>query len=170
MRKTHARMAEQHEAEEAEAARKQQEEERVAEQRRQRELERAAAAEEARKKAQREQEAEERARMRNAQAKTSAPPDSGWRARTQAQTAPARAQSPVPAASPVSATGPPKIAGAGGWRQRMAEKEKQVGAAVVGTTTSSPAATSAPLPKDTDGFETVAEKKVWRPRRLQNQA
>ena len=164
---------ERREKEEAEAERKREEEERLAEQRRERELERAAAAEEARKKAQREEEAEERARLR-AQAKTSAPPtapESGvWR-RPSAQTssAPApRTQSPAPAPSPLSATGPPKI-GAGGWRQRMAEKEKQGAPGTPTSATSSPVTTNAALPevkKDTDGFETVPAKGVWKPTRL----
>lgn len=173
------RGTEQRAAEEAEAARKRQEEERVAEQRRQRELERAAIAEEARKKAQREQEAEEHARLRS-QAKTvpAAVPrptveGGGWRARAAASGAvPARSESPAP--SPV--LGPPKIGTGGGWRQR--EKEKAQGspavpAAVSARRVESPVVTHAPLPevkKDADGFETVPEKRVWRSKRVQNQS
>ncbi|KAF8556680.1 hypothetical protein OG21DRAFT_1475900 [Imleria badia] len=170
--------AEQHAAEEAEAERKREEEERIAEQRRQREQERAAALEEARKKAQREQEAEERARLRKTTPATTVPEGGTWRPRAQAQAsaAPPRAQSPAPAPSPVSATGPPKIGLApGGWRQRLAEKEKQGAGAspAAAAATPSPARTNAPLPehkKDADGFETVSEKRVWKPKRLQNQA
>ncbi|KAF8452199.1 hypothetical protein L210DRAFT_3384394 [Boletus edulis BED1] len=159
-------MAEQRAAEEAEAAKKRQDEEHIAEQRQQRELERAAALEEARKKAQREQEAEERARMRS-QARTTPAAETGWRPRAPLQ-APQRTQSPAP--SPVPATGQPKIGGAtGGWRERLAAK--QAGAHTAAT--SSPATTNVALPEsrnNTDGFETVPEKKVWRPKRVQNQA
>ena len=169
---THACTTERRATEEAEEERKREEQEHLAEQRRKREEERAAIAEEARKKAQREQEAEERAKQRTQQAKrglapaATVAPEGGWRARAQVQ---ARSQSPAPAAaSPIAATGPPRVAGAsgGGWRQRVAEKEKQAAAGA-----SSPATPTASLPpeskKDADGFETVPEKKVWRPRRLQ---
>ena len=169
MRRAHGHVAERAAVEEVEAEQKRQKEEQLAEQRRQRELERAAAAEEARKKALREEEAAERAKLRSQQAKTApaaATGEGAWR-RTAAQTSvPPRAQSPAPTPSPVSATGPPKIGGApGSWRQR--EKEKQAGAPAGAAT--SPATTNAPLPdtkKDTDGFETVSEKKVWKPSRL----
>ena len=144
----HARTTERWVTEEAEAARKREEQERVAELHRQREEERAAIAEEARKKAQWEQEAEERAKQRTQQVKRGlAPaaagvPEGGWRARTQVQ---ARSQSPAPAAvSPVAATGPPRVvASSGGWRQRMAEKEKQAAAGA-----SSPAMPTASLPPE----------------------
>ena len=166
-------MAERAAAEEAEAEQKREKEEQLAEQRRQRELERAAAAEEARKKALREEEAAERAKLRSQQAKTApaaATGEGAWR-RTAAQpSVPPRAQSPAPTPSPVSATGPPKIGVAPGtWRQRMAEKEKQGAVPAGAATATSPATTNVPLPdtkKDTDGFETVSEKKVWKPSRL----
>ena len=185
MRDAHARMEERREEEEAEVVRKRREEERLAE-------ERAAAAEQARKKAQREQEAEERAQLRSQAAKTSwapapkasawqrpsaqtswapAPKASAWgRPSAQTSSAPApRAQSPAPAPSPVSATGPPKIGVApGGWRQRMAEKEKQGVPGTPTSATSSPVMANSPLPevkKDTDWFETVPAKGVW-PNRL----
>ncbi|KAF8431709.1 hypothetical protein L210DRAFT_3614485 [Boletus edulis BED1] len=150
--------AEQRAAEEAEAAKKRQDEEHIAEQRQQRELERAAALEEARKKAQREQEAEERARMRS-QARTTPAAETGWRRACAAAGATAYAKS-----------GTPKIGGAtGGWRERLAAKQAGQHTAA----TSSPATTNVALPEsrnNTDGFETVPEKKVWRPKRVQNQA
>lgn len=172
------RRAEQRAAEEAEAMRKQQEEERLAEQRRQREQERAASLEEARKKAQREQDAEERARQR-AQAKTGGPTvvprtttEGVWRSRAPPSGgAPARSESPAP--SPVTAVGPPKIGTGGNWRQRVAEKEKADREKQQSAGASSPAVTHAPLPeakKDAEGFETVPEKKVWRSRRVLNQS
>ena len=68
--------------------------------------------------------------------------EGGWRTRAQAQV---RSQSPAPAAvSPVAATGLPKLGGAsGGWRERMAAKEKQ---AVTGA--SLPATPTASLPPE----------------------
>ncbi|KAG9312588.1 hypothetical protein JVU11DRAFT_6985 [Chiua virens] len=167
--------AEQRAAEEAEAAQKRQEEERLAEQRKQREAERAAAADEARKKAQREAEAEERARLRSqTKAAPTAVPrtEAGWRSRTQqASGGPARSESPAP--SPVSATGPPKLGGAGGWRQREIDKERSKMGPTTPARVESPKMSGPPLPeskKDADGFEAVPEKKVWRPKRLQNQS
>ncbi|KAF9220592.1 hypothetical protein BS17DRAFT_810522 [Gyrodon lividus] len=173
--------AEQRAAEEAAAAKKREEEEQQVEQRRQREQERTAAAEEARRKAQLEEEAAERAKQRRAQPKAPpAAPDAAWR--RGAPTAPSRgpavaptpprAESPAP--SPASATGPLKFrvgvgagAGAGGWRDRVAGK----GAGLPPSARpESPAVTNAPLPeikKDTEGFEPVPEKKVWRSKRVQ---
>ena len=167
IRDAHVQMAERCEEEEAEVVRKRREEERLAE-------ERAAAAEQARKKAQREQEAEEHARLRAQAAKTVASttvPESGaWR-RPSAQTSSAPApHAQCPAPTPVSATGPRKIEVAlGGWRRRLPEKEKQEAPGTPTSATSSPVMANSPLPevkKDTDWFETVPAKGVWRPNRL----
>ena len=129
--------------------------------------EHAAALEEAHKEAQHGQDAEH-APLRAQVGTTLVPEGSGWRARAQAL-AQASASLPRPQSpAPVSATGPPKIGFAsGGWRQHMAEKEKQAaGETPASAATPSPVMSNVPLPEDADRFEAVPEKRVWRPKRL----
>ncbi|KAH7908816.1 hypothetical protein BJ138DRAFT_1173994 [Hygrophoropsis aurantiaca] len=185
--------AEQLAAEEAEREKQREEEEKAAEKRREREAERAEAAEKARLQALRAEEAEKRAEERRAAARAapaSAAPvlaaDAKWRKTSPANTTPStpirppvavtppRVESPAPAAAAAPAKYRPGAlggaGGGGGWRERE-QLRKAGGAAAPPPRPSSPAVAPAPAreepKKEDDGFQTVSEKKVWRPSRLQ---
>ncbi|KAH7925748.1 hypothetical protein BV22DRAFT_1033670 [Leucogyrophana mollusca] len=178
-------------AEEAEALKKQEEEAKLAEIRRQREQERAEAAEKARLQAIREEEAVKRAEERRNASRTAPPAaaapvlaaDAKWRRTSPANTTPStpsrppvavtppRAESPAPAAAAPAKYRPGALGGGGGgggWRER--EQAKKAGV-VPPPRSSSPAVGNPPAreepKKEDDGFQTVPEKKVWRPSRLQ---
>ncbi|KAI0086809.1 hypothetical protein BDY19DRAFT_958844 [Irpex rosettiformis] len=152
-------------------------EEKAAEERRRRESERAAAAEQARLQRQREEEAEERAKQRAAErrAATAAPPapaarrEEAWR-RPGAPQTPTRSPAPLP--SEPAAAAPKFRAGAvqGGWRAREAAKKEAEAAGGQISRPESPAVRPPPPPEkevtaDDDGFQKVAPKGVWKPRR-----
>jgi translation initiation factor 3 subunit A len=82
---------------------------------------------------------------------------------------PSRAPAVTPPRSESPAPGKYRAPGGGTWREREARK---TGAAVAASPRpASPALTPKPvreeLPKDDDGFQPVSEKKVWKPKRLQ---
>ncbi|KAF7971865.1 hypothetical protein HWV62_19817, partial [Athelia sp. TMB] len=165
----------------AEEAAKREAEAKTAAVRREREEERAAAAEKARLQMQREEEAEKRREQRKAEeraaARAPAPivrpangeaPAAAWRrpgAAAPASPSP-RAESPAPPKF--------KVGGGGGWREREAQRTSgAVGATAtpsppIGSPAATPKVAKDELPKEEDGFQTVAPKKeVWKPRRLQ---
>jgi translation initiation factor 3 subunit A len=102
-----------------------------------------------------------------------------WRRPSPAGTtpsAPSRAQAPTPPRSqspaPVKVR-PTAASGGGTWREREAKK---AAAGVTGAASPRPASPAftprsakEELPKDDDGFQTVLEKKVWKPKRLLQQ-
>ncbi|KAL1729149.1 hypothetical protein EV714DRAFT_285140 [Schizophyllum commune] len=175
----------------AEEAAKRKVEEEAAARRAEREKERQAAAEQARLQREREEEAERRraerrAAERAAPAAASGRPsifgrnapaaETGGNAWRRSTPVPERTASPAPAApTPVAADAAPAkyrpgaLGGGGGWRAR--EQAKAAGAS--GTPSPRPASPAQPpaspakadAPKDDDGFQTVASRGVWRPRR-----
>lgn len=168
----------------AEEAAKREAEEKTAAVRREREEERAAAAEKARLQMQREEDAEKRREQRKAEERAAArAPAPIARPANGEAAAPAAWRRPGPAApaspSPrAESPAPPKFkagGGGGGWREREAQRASgAVGAAAAAPSPpiASPAATPKiardELPKEEDGFQTVAPKKdVWKPKRLQ---
>ncbi|KAG1838289.1 hypothetical protein DFJ58DRAFT_814464 [Suillus subalutaceus] len=183
--------AERHAAEEEAEAKEREEKEKAAEARRNREEERAKIQEEARKRAEREAEAEahaaqRRAEQRNQAAAQPAQPQGTWRRggappaptrATAAVSTPPRVESPLPSApAPTTSAYRPGAFGgaAGGWRDRQAKAPAAAPARTASPAPPTPLTSrNAPLPeprKNDDGFETVQEKKVWKPRRLQGQA
>jgi len=169
----------------AEAA-KQEAEAKAAALRKQREDERAAAAEAARLQMQREEEAErhreerkaaERAAARNPVATRVANGDASavWRRPSSGNPTPS-VPSRAPAATPPRSESPAPgkyRAGGGGttWREREARKNAAGVAVAASPRPASPIVPPKPvreeLPKDDDGFQPVTEKKVWKPKRLQ---
>lgn len=171
----------------AEAA-KREAEEKAAALRKEREEERAAAAEQARLRMQREEEAEKRREQRKAEERAAArnpvltrasngDAPAAWR-----RPSPANVTASVPSRAAVTpprseSPGPPKyrpgaLTGSGGWRDREAKKSGGAVAAL-NSRPASPAVAPKQLAKeepskDDDGFQTVPEKKVWKPRRLQS--
>ncbi|KAK2465019.1 hypothetical protein APHAL10511_003095 [Amanita phalloides] len=154
--------------EEEEEERRLEEEEQLAEQRRKREAERLETQEQARLQRKREEEAEMNRQLRRKPFGAPAVPvatsvqNGEWRKTG----SPSRPESPAPAPAPKFRAGPG--ASEGGWRARDEAKRQQAG---VAATTSQPTPPAAPLKKeepakkDEEGFQVVAEKKVWRPRR-----
>ena len=147
--------------------------------RKQREAERQAAIEQARLQQQREEEAEERRRQRRMAA--AAPParapvkEDVWRRGSPAPPTPTRNTAPLPASDAAPAAGRYRPgafgggAGGGGWRAREAAKKEAEASGNAPSRPESPAPRAAPpaqpAPKDDDGFQTVAPKGVWRPKR-----
>ena len=180
-----SRAAEEEAARAAAEQKKREEEERLAALRKQREEERQQALEAARRQQQREEEALRRqAERKAAQASqtqsTRAPPPreepTAWRrsgvpsSRSGVDTPP-RVESPAPAAGKYR---PGALSGSsGGWRAREAAKQQTstAGDATPVRSASPAPASPAPVrdeaPKDSDGFQTVEKKNVWRSSRLQ---
>ncbi|TFK83250.1 hypothetical protein K466DRAFT_555389 [Polyporus arcularius HHB13444] len=181
------RKEEEEEAERAAAEeKKREEEERLAALRKQREEERQQALEAARRQQQREEEALRRQAERKAQAAQAQAPQARPTSRVQEPdvwrrtgppasprvgvATPPRSESPAPAAAAAGKYKPGALGGGGGgWRAREAAKQQAPPADAAPARPASPAVQAAPKEepsKDTDGFQTVEKKSVWRPSRL----